>query len=88
MEWLQHLNPSTAGVLIPLAGILLVIVSVIAKTASETRKAQFRADIERDALALKRDMIERGMSADEIERVLQAGPHGSLDGSRADPLRR
>ncbi len=59
-------NPSTAGV-VCLFGmiVLLVAIPVIASTWREVAKD--RADAE-----LKRAMIERGMSVDEIERVLKA----------------
>ena len=36
-----------------------------------------RVKVSEQAAALKQSMIERGMSADEIERVLQAGVPGA-----------
>jgi hypothetical protein len=44
---------------------LICIVPVISGCWYKIRKAELEA-------GLKRDMIERGMSADEIERILQA----------------
>ncbi len=51
--------------LIPLAGCLVGIAAVIA--VSWSRLERHRAEVE-----LKRDMVARGMSAEEIERVLAA----------------
>ena len=44
---------------------LMVIVPTLAYTWSAVRRTEIEAN-------LKRDMVARGMSADEIQRVLQA----------------
>ena len=50
-------------------GIMIPIVAII---SAEARKFfAHRADLE-----VKRDMVERGMSAEEIERILEAGHKG------------
>ena len=74
MDWLAQQNE---GMLIPLVaitgGVLIVIVSVVSRAWSRVRCAEMQArQAEADA-ALKQQMIERGMSAEEIERVLAAG---------------
>jgi hypothetical protein len=47
--------------------IIVAVVSRITKTWRMVQESEHAA-------ALKQSMIERGMSADEIERVLRAGP--------------
>jgi hypothetical protein len=51
---------------------LMCIVPVIAGAWYKIRKAELEA-------GLKREMIERGMSADEICRVLHASPTHQID---------
>jgi hypothetical protein len=47
------------------AGVIIVAVTTLSSCWLRARKVTLEAD-------LKRDMIERGMSADEICRVIQA----------------
>jgi hypothetical protein len=47
------------------AGVLIVLGTTISRCWVKVRKAALEAD-------LKREMIERGMSADEIVRVIEA----------------
>jgi hypothetical protein len=47
--------------------IIIAVVSTLAKNWRKVHESEHAA-------ALKQSMIERGMSADEIERVLRAGP--------------
>ncbi|MGE5612562.1 MAG: hypothetical protein ACM359_25160 [Bacillota bacterium] len=64
--------PDLLGVLIPLAavigGITIAVISVITTHAVKARQAELEA-------ALKRDMINRGMSAEQIKQVLEAHMH-------------
>jgi siroheme synthase (precorrin-2 oxidase/ferrochelatase) len=57
------------GLMIPLivvsGGIVIAIVSVVTSHVRDNRKREIEA-------TLKHEMIARGMSADEIERVLAA----------------
>ena len=46
---------------------------IIAYYWYKTQKEHATSDAERSANELKRSMVERGMSADEIERILSAG---------------
>ena len=55
------LVPSTIGLLIPIGGIVFWILSSVQKSR--------QTELE---ISLKLEMLERGMSADEIVRVLQA----------------
>jgi hypothetical protein len=54
-----------------------IIVAVVARVAKNWRMIHESEH----AAALKQSMIERGMSADEIERVLRATPAGPFDES-------
>jgi hypothetical protein len=72
------LVPSTIGLLIPIGGIVFWILSSVQKSR--------QTELE---ISLKLEMLERGMSADEIVRVLQArsGPdslHGKCTTSRQE----
>ena len=59
-------NPDTAGIVCVFGMIVLcVAIPVIASTWRQAAKDRVDAD-------LKRSMIERGMSVEEIERVLAA----------------
>ena len=55
------LIPSTIGLLIPMAGIAFVFL----RSVQRARQTELEA-------SLKLEMLQRGMSADEIIRVLQA----------------
>jgi len=64
------LIPVTMGLLIPIGGI----VSGILRSMQKARLAELEA-------SLKQEMLQRGMSADEIVRVLQArSDHNSSPG--------
>ncbi len=69
-HWLAVLPPgdrmvAVMFVLMAIAGIVIVVVTVLAVQWRRVRQAEVDA-------ALKRDMLERGMSAADIERVVQA----------------
>lgn len=66
--------------IIPLAGILVAIVAIVSGTFSKVLTERIKAD-ERMA------MIARGMSIDDIERVLNTRGVSGTEGSPADPLR-
>lgn len=50
-------------------GLLIAVTAIIAGTWRKTRRTEILA-------ALKQDMLSRGMSADEIRAVLEAGSRG------------
>lgn len=62
----ELLEPRVLAILVPVGGSLLV--AAIAIGASAWRKVRI-VELE---IGLKREMLDRGMSAEEIERVLQA----------------
>lgn len=68
---LQETAPNWDGlfehdVIVPLAGCAIGLVAVIGYFWSRSVRVKSEAE-------LKRSMIERGMSAEEIERVIDAG---------------
>ena len=66
MKILEVPAPFNLAIIAVVLGITVPIVAII---ASEIRKfATHRQDLE-----AKRDMLDRGMPVEEIERVLQAG---------------
>ena len=76
LEWLSH---QAAGQMIGLirsaviGGPLIAIVAIVSAAWVRVRRAELQARrVETDA-ALKEQMIERGMAAEEIVRVLEAG---------------
>ena len=54
-------------IIIPIAGVVMIVLMSFGFFISEIIKHYSNNQ-------LKREMIERGMSADEIERILAAGP--------------
>ena len=71
-EWLSR---QSAGALIPLVavagGMLIALVSIVGGLWWNGRRAHFLARQAEWEAELKRDMVARGMSADEIERVMK-----------------
>ncbi len=66
-ELLSRFHPGEIiGLVAVVGGLLVVITSVLGGIWREVRKTEIAA-------ALKQDMLNRGMSADEIEAVLEAG---------------
>ena len=62
----QLLNPElVVPVVMAIAGAIIAVTAVIAVQWRKVRQADFDA-------SLKNDMLNRGMSADEIERVVKA----------------
>jgi uncharacterized membrane protein len=57
--------------------ILMVVGGSIVAAWQAIRSAEIKARVKEAELALKQDMIARGMSADEIERVLGASSDGA-----------
>ena len=77
-EFLDKLSGPNGGQIIGLVFWLGVITAVIATVAitqwRKYRQARVEAVLKRSIIDLKQQMIERGMSAEEIERVLNAQP--------------
>jgi hypothetical protein len=82
-ELISRFNPGEfIGLVAVAGGMLCGIISIAMGIWHEVRKAEIAA-------ALKRDMLDRGMSAFEIREVLEAGSGKSRkelagSGSRAD----
>jgi hypothetical protein len=71
MDLLSHLTGRDLIILVPVAGgLLCAITAIIAAHWQKIRRAEIAA-------ALKQDMLNRGMSADDIRTVLEAGSRRS-----------
>jgi hypothetical protein len=69
-DFLSRFNAGELIAFVSVAGGLLVAATaIIAGTWQKTRRTEIMA-------ALKQDMLNRGMSADEIRSVLEAGSTG------------
>ena len=67
-EFMSRLNPGEMIALVSICGGMLIgLVSVGLGVWHKVRAEEIAAE-------LKRDMLDRGMSADEIKTVLEAGP--------------
>jgi hypothetical protein len=64
-EWLMQMGPTIIPVIAVAGGLLVAIVAIVCGTWHKNRKAEME-------IALKQDMLNRGMSAEEIERVIRA----------------
>ncbi len=64
-------------ILVPLAGCAIGMVAVIGYFWTRAVRAKAEAE-------LKRSMIERGMSAEEIERVINASSHRGSESGKSD----
>ncbi len=65
--------PAALAMLIPICGIIF---GTVTQYLRKSRQAELDA-------ALKQEMIQRGMSADDIVKVLQAQSHPSRKGCRS-----
>jgi hypothetical protein len=62
-----------AGVVLPIFAIIVQAIQKGMDHSHQARSEQLRAASEQELVRLKQSMIARGMTADEIERVLKAG---------------
>ena len=62
-----------AGVVLPISAIVFTFFQKLVESWRQSHFDQNRATTEQELLRLKQSMIARGMSADEVERVLKAG---------------
>jgi hypothetical protein len=67
----QRLVLVTIGVVF-ITALVLILAGILAGTWKAIKEKQIEAD-------LKRDMLDRGMTAEEIEKVIEATPHTALD---------
>jgi hypothetical protein len=65
MQWVMSLGEAVIPVIAIVGGILVAIVAIGCGTWHKNRKAEME-------IALKQEMLNRGMSAEEIERVIRA----------------
>lgn len=78
----QYSPKEWIGFVATVGGILFLAISVVSAQWASVRRAEMRAQQAEHELALKQQMIERGMSADEIASVLAAGQGSVVKKSR------
>jgi hypothetical protein len=61
------------GLFSVVGGLTVLAIAVLAGCWAGARKAEYRARQVEIESALKQDMLNRGMSAEDIERVLNSG---------------
>ena len=90
-EFLDKLTGPNGGAIIGVVSCVGVLATVIATVAviqwRKFRQARMDAGLARRVLDLKQEMIERGMSADDVERVLSAQPPTGSSASATAPRR-
>jgi hypothetical protein len=64
-DWLMSLGPGIIGVIAVLGGFIISVVAILAGNWRRVRQIEME-------ISLKHEMLERGMSAEEIERVIKA----------------
>jgi hypothetical protein len=64
-DWLMSLGESIIPVIAILGGFLVAAIGIVASTWRKHRQTEME-------IALKHEMLNRGMSAEEIERVIKA----------------
>ena len=64
-EWLRSLGPEIVPVIALVGGMLVAVVGILAGVWHKNRRIELE-------IALKQDMLNRGMSAEDIERVIKA----------------
>jgi hypothetical protein len=65
-EWLTRIDPVLMIPILPmLCGTLIAIIAIISHAWRKHRQSEME-------MALKQDMLNRGMSAEDIERVIVA----------------
>ena len=73
-DWLAQYSPKEMiGLSAVVGGLLLAATAVLSAQWARVRRAELQAQQAEAELALKQQMIERGMSAEEIVKVLAAG---------------
>jgi surface antigen len=73
-DWLLQQSPGHLISMVAIVmGPLIAIVAIVSASWARVRRAETHVQIAEMEAALKQQMIERGMSADEIVRVLEAG---------------
>jgi len=74
MEWLSEYSPrELTGLVGTAGGILFLIIIIVSAQWAGVRRAELNAHHAELELALKQQMLERGMSAEEIVLVMQSG---------------
>jgi hypothetical protein len=64
-EWLMSLGASVIPIILFLCGALIAITAIVSAQWRKVRQTELE-------IGLKQDMLNRGMSAEEIERIIHA----------------
>jgi hypothetical protein len=73
-DWLSQYSPKELiGLASVIGGVLFLIIIIVSSHWAGVRRAEINAHLAEQELALKQQMLERGMSAEEIVLVLNAG---------------
>ena len=85
LEFIQSLNPKVQEVLILMGPVFLIggiiaVVAILSHYAAKTRLSAWES-------GLKSQMIERGMTADEISKVLAAKAHFNAPPEKPDDVK-
>lgn len=62
-----------AGVALPICAVLTHMVQHAIDSWRKSRDDERQAEIQRELVRLKQSLVDRGMQATEIERILQSG---------------
>jgi len=83
MELIRVLTEN--GVIIPIVGMIFAFGIIAIAQWRKYRQADLELPLKMQTLALKQQMVESGMSASEIERVLKAQQPDVSNASRSCP---
>ncbi len=74
LDWLAAQNPRELVPLVAIVGGVIFLTTIIVTSHwASVRRSETKGRLREAELALKQEMIERGMSADDIIRVIDAG---------------
>ena len=74
LEWLAEQNPrDIIPIISVIGGVIFLTTIIVTSHWASVRRVETKARLREAELALKQEMIERGMSADDIIRVIDAG---------------
>ena len=74
LEWLAEQNPrDIIPIISVIGGVIFLTTIIVTSHWASVRRTEIKNRLREAELALKQEMIERGMSADDIIRVIDAG---------------
>ena len=74
LEWLAEQNPrDIIPIISVIGGVIFLTTIIVTSHWASVRRTEIKNRLREAELPLKQEMIERGMSADDIIRVIDAG---------------